>query len=494
MRNYYNINFVLVISILFFIKCDDPPTVITTGSINGKIIDSNSSNPIEGVSITTLPKTTTQTSSKEGTYSYSIVDPGSYFIIAEKEGYGKNTIEIQVESREISNGDIQLELIPPELSVSVTSLDFGVSTTSLSLSISNNGKGSLNWELSENIDWLSVDNVSGSATTNSSSVTFSVNRDGLEVKSYSDKISVSSNGGSKDVDVKMIVEGELIILTSGLAEGKIGSEYSQTLDATGGTGEYVWSVFSGSLPSGINVSDGGIISGIPDGKGKFTFVIEVKSGFQQIVKEFGITILTINGFEEIEIGNQIWMAENLTFTHYRNGDAIQIADRGGSWANYEFGVYSAYDNYDGNISNFGYLYNWAAVVDSRNIAPEGWHVPTDEDWKELEMFLGLTQAEANNTGFRGRDQGGKLKELGTSNWKYPNTGATNESGFTALPGGFVKNDGKSDGIGGIAKFWTSTAKDNTSAWSRDLSYALTGIYRNSSDKHSGFSIRLVKDK
>ena len=99
-----------------------------------------------------------------------------------------------------------------------------------------------------------------------------------------------------------------------------------------------------------------------------------------------------------------------------------------------------------NRDNYGGLYTWAAAMDGstssstnpsgvKGVCPDGWHLPSDAEWKELEISLGMSQADADNTGFRGTDEGGKLKETGTAHWKSPNSGATNESRFTALPGG-----------------------------------------------------------
>ena len=152
-----------------------------------------------------------------------------------------------------------------------------------------------------------------------------------------------------------------------------------------------------------------------------------------------VTDIDGNTYKTVKIGNQIWMAENLKVTHYRNGDIIPNVTNNFEWAYLSTGAWCVHDN-DGSYANtYGYLYNWYAVNDIRNIAPEGWHVPTDEEWKELEMYLGMSQTEADDTGYRGTNEGGKLKEAGTTHWETPNTGATNETGFSALPGGCRSN-------------------------------------------------------
>lgn len=206
-----------------------------------------------------------------------------------------------------------------------------------------------------------------------------------------------------------------------------------------------------------------------------------------------VTDIDGNVYQAVKIGNQWWMAKNLKVTHYRNGDPIQHVTNYDEWVGLSTGAYCEYDNDPTNVEIYGRLYNWFAVNDSRNIAPEGWHVPTDEEWKQLEVTLGMDPSEAGTTGWRGIDEGGKLKEQGTSHWWSPNSGATNEFGFTALPGG--------DGQGGVgyyfnqgvaAYFWTSTPYI-TWAWSRTILYDNSGIYRNWGAKNVGISIRCIKD-
>ena len=103
-------------------------------------------------------------------------------------------------------------------------------------------------------------------------------------------------------------------------------------------------------------------------------------------------------YPTIKIGNQDWMAENLKVTRYRNGDEISHVTDNISWNNLSASAYCNYDHDVGNASNYGVLYNWYAVNDSRNIAPIGWHVPTDEEWKTLEMYLGMSQSQADDVG------------------------------------------------------------------------------------------------
>jgi uncharacterized protein (TIGR02145 family) len=206
-----------------------------------------------------------------------------------------------------------------------------------------------------------------------------------------------------------------------------------------------------------------------------------------------VTDIDGNVYKTIKIGDQVWMAENLKVTHYRNGDPIPNVTDVGTWGDLTTGAYCNFDNNEGHVATYGRLYNWYAVDDSRNIAPEGWHVPTDADWKQLEMYLGMSQAEADGKGWRGTDEGGKLKETGTTHWASPNTGATNESGFSALPGGYRHSSGSFTSMGGRANFWSSTGISSGYAWGRTLSCYCSQVSRNNYDKHYGCSVRCVRD-
>lgn len=201
-----------------------------------------------------------------------------------------------------------------------------------------------------------------------------------------------------------------------------------------------------------------------------------------------------NIYHAVKIGDQCWMVENLKVTHYRNGDPIPDVTDIGEWYNSSLGAYCNYNNDEGQVDVYGRLYNFYAIIDSNNIAPEGWHVPTDAEWKQLEMYLGMSQEDADATGWRGTDEGGKLKETGTVHWNPPNTGATNESGLTALPAGYRVNNGAFLNIGIYAYFWSSTEDGIYAAWGRILSSGVAAIYRYSDSRAAGFSVRCVKDQ
>ena len=184
----------------------------------------------------------------------------------------------------------------------------------------------------------------------------------------------------------------------------------------------------------------------------------------------------------ITIGTQTWTTKNLDVTTYRNGDAIpQVQDS--TWITLTSGAWCYYENNTANGTTYGKLYNWYAVNDSRGLAPNGYHIPTVEEWSTLITYLG-GQLTA----------GSKMKEVGTSHWLSPNTGATNSSGFTGLPGGYRYDlDGYFYEIGDIGGWWSSSEFNTLYALSRSLSSnsAIVNFYY--TDKKFGYSVRCLKD-
>ncbi|MFH1161130.1 MAG: fibrobacter succinogenes major paralogous domain-containing protein [bacterium] len=221
------------------------------------------------------------------------------------------------------------------------------------------------------------------------------------------------------------------------------------------------------------------------------------------------SIVTLEGRDycTVQIGAQCWFQENLSTTHYADGtplvDGTGVGPIFGDyttpyWFNYEDSAY--------NSLTYGKLYTWAAVMHGsescnsnpsgvQGICPGGWHVPSDSEWMQLEMFLGMSSEEANKVmEWRGTDEGGKMKEPGTTHWLTPNVGATNESGFTALPGG-VRNE---EGLFMAKKYqgywWSSTEYPGTTASAfRCINYDIPMIWRNFEFKNSAFSVRCLKD-
>jgi uncharacterized protein (TIGR02145 family) len=209
------------------------------------------------------------------------------------------------------------------------------------------------------------------------------------------------------------------------------------------------------------------------------------------------SIIDIDGniYKTVKIGNQWWMAENLKVKRYSNGDSIAFVANNNPdsvWANLNAGAYCYFKE------KFGVLYNFYTISDPRGIAPSGWHVPTDEEWKEMEMQLGMSQEDANKINWRGTVEGNKLKKFGgeTTEWldsydKYAIYG-TNESGFAAI-GSACRMFNGLWGDQTHNAFWWSSSLNGSEAWYRGLDYNKANVYRYYGPKTYGFSIRCVKD-
>ena len=192
-------------------------------------------------------------------------------------------------------------------------------------------------------------------------------------------------------------------------------------------------------------------------------------------------------YQWIKIGTQTWMVENLAFL-----PAVSPA-REGSKSKPFYYVYGYNGvNIDdakvaGNYNTLGVLYNWIAA---KNACPEGWHLPTDQDWKNLEIEMGMSPLHANETGSRGTEVGAKLKTK--EGWDKTGNG-TNETGFSALPGGGRYGDGSFGNLGNNGYWWSASEFDTNFSWGRGLSYDSSEIYKGVNYKECGFSVRCIKD-
>lgn len=211
-----------------------------------------------------------------------------------------------------------------------------------------------------------------------------------------------------------------------------------------------------------------------------------------------VTDIDGNTYRTIKIGNQWWMAENFKCTKYRNGNLLEsiTATSAADWPNTKKGAFCSYDDKSENTKNYGRLYNWYAIVDSNNLAPEGWHIPSDSEWKILEKELGMSDAEANRSGWRGNMEGDKLKIEAPLGWiEVSPVWGNNESGFSALAGGCRLFNGTwaNPGLFATGFWWSSTANKEDQAWYRNLDKNSSAIFRSHTYKNYGFSIRCVKD-
>lgn len=190
-------------------------------------------------------------------------------------------------------------------------------------------------------------------------------------------------------------------------------------------------------------------------------------------------------YKTVNIGYQEWMAENLNVSHFRNGDPIPEARTNEEWekaAEKRQPAWCYYDNKPSNGEKYGKLYNWFTVNDPRGIAPEGWHVPNDNEWKELTDYLG------------GDDlAGGKLKDNATKQWVIPNIGATNETGFAGLAGGWRAITGNFCNIWYDGNFWSTEEENTDLAWLRGITSSNSILHSNIFYKGTGYSVRCLRD-
>jgi uncharacterized protein (TIGR02145 family) len=199
-------------------------------------------------------------------------------------------------------------------------------------------------------------------------------------------------------------------------------------------------------------------------------------------------------FTLVPIGNQTWTKENLDVATYSDGTSIPQVTDPAAWASLTTGAWCYYNNDSANGAVYGKLYNWYAVAGihdaaslsdpslRKQLAPTGYHIPTDAEWSTLTTYLGGESVA-----------GGAMKETGTAHWLAPNTDDTNSSGFTGLPGGYRYYDGTFYDIGYYSILWSSTESSATEAWYRYLFYNNGVAGRNSTNKEFGYSVRCLRD-
>jgi uncharacterized protein (TIGR02145 family) len=212
----------------------------------------------------------------------------------------------------------------------------------------------------------------------------------------------------------------------------------------------------------------------------------------------GTTVTDIdgNGYHTVTIGTQVWMVENLKTTKYRNGDAIPNVTDGTAWSKLTTGAYCNYNNVITNGNKYGKLYNWFAVNDSRNIAPHGWHVPSETEWEMLYEYVFANPGTSGNVAkaLAAKSDWVASAEVGSIGNDLTKN---NSSGFTALPGSLRGGLGPfgGGGIGGVANWWSSSQGKNSQcglAYVMFYSYSDVNVYDDYA-KSNGYSVRCIKD-
>ena len=196
-------------------------------------------------------------------------------------------------------------------------------------------------------------------------------------------------------------------------------------------------------------------------------------------------------YTTVQIGTQCWMAENINI-------GTRIDGSGNQTDNATIEKY-CYDNSTANCDTYGGLYQWDEMMQyettegTQGICPTGWHLPTDAEWCTLENYVDAGAVSCSATGLRGTDVGGNLKETGTTHWATPNTGATNSSGFTVLPGGWRNYSSGSFALLTTNTYFWSSSENGSDAWSRILKNFHAQVDRSPNNQAYGFSVRCVRD-
>lgn len=213
------------------------------------------------------------------------------------------------------------------------------------------------------------------------------------------------------------------------------------------------------------------------------FIILTIISFAGCKKE-SLTVTDVEGntYKTVSIAGKTWMAESLRTTKFSDGSSIPLVASGTPWASATSAAYINVDNSADNTPVYGRLYNWYAVADSRKLCPDGWHVPSNQEYIDMITALGGSSVA-----------GGKMKETGTAHWNAPNGGATNQSGFTGRGAGYINYLGVFKDFKYITGFWTSTQSTASTAYHVGLLFDLADCDNYAVDKRTGFQVRCIKD-
>jgi uncharacterized protein (TIGR02145 family) len=395
------LSFSIIICFLSLQGCDKNPAAPTTGTIQGRVLNTAGDTLIVSASVSTNPPTSDVSTDTQGKYVITGVSEGLYMVLASKTGYDPDSVAITIMTGQTTTADMHLERSKVAIPLAPC-----ITTQPQSQTV-----------------------VAGQ------SVTFSVTATGtapLLYQWYKDSTAIS---------------------------GATSSSCTLSNIQTTGAGKYTVTVSNIALPNAT--SNGAVLT----------------------VKAL-VTVTDIDGnvYHTVTIGTQVWMVENLKTTKYNDGAAIPLVMDIVTWAALTTPGY-CWNNNDAATykDTYGVLYNWY-TVNTGKLAPAGWHVPTDSEWSVLATYLGGDSVA-----------GSKLKEVGTTHWISPNTGATNETGFTALPGGYRNLFGAFFSIGGSGYWWSATVRDATYSWGRGIYYNGANVFRFDYYNRSGFSVRCVRD-
>jgi len=311
---------------------------------------------------------------------------------------------------------------------------------------------------------------------------------------YGDKVSFTTNAIQAQVPTLTTTTVSSITMTNATSGGNISSDGGATITTRG----VCWSTSQNPTTSNSKTTDGtgtsSFTSSITGLSSNTTYHVRAYA-INNIGTGYGgdITFTTTqsttssvsdvdgNTYSTIIIGSQVWMAENLKTTKLNDATVISFSSSKSNWGSLS-AAYCWYNNDYSNKNTYGALYNWYGV-NSGKLCPVGWHIPTNSEWAILSNYLSGNSVS-----------GGKMKESGTAHWLSPNIGATNSSGFTALPGGIISTGaGGFNNIGSLGVWWSSTETDSNTSSHINIYNSGSDILQGSSSKPNGFSVRCLKD-
>ncbi len=284
----------LILLQIFFNFCDEKPTESeTTGSISGKATDYSTGNALSGVTIATNPVTSSIQTGSDGSYRLTDLEPGQYSVYATKNEYHDNSVIVNVNAGKNSTADISMTPKSPELSLSTYSVNFGTTSTYMIVNLTNSGIETLNWTISENINWLTVTPISGSTTTETDQINLTASRTGLSYGNYIGQVTFNSNGGNVTLEVILTVQNpsapQLSVLTTLLDFGQSDVSKPVTIYNTG-TGDLTWNISKDS--NWINVTP---VSGTTSSSGQSQVTVDVQRSNLSTGSYEGKITITSNG-------------------------------------------------------------------------------------------------------------------------------------------------------------------------------------------------------
>ena len=357
--------------------------------------------------------------------------------------------------------------------VSPITINEGTTTT---LSVTATGQPTLSYQWYQDGSAISGANSYSYTTTNTTSA----------AGTYYVTVSTSCNVVSSTISIVSVNPRPQGSLTG--SDISLNGTGQLTYTSSNGSGPFtiVYQPSGGANVTVTNVTSGQTISvttGTPSVTTTYT-LISVMDQNTTASRTSGLTVETATitvDQNSVAIGGQIWTNKNLDVTTYRNGDPIPQVTNNVTWANLRTGAWCYYNNDSANGAIYGKLYNWYAVNDPRGLAPQGWHVPTDAEWTTLSTNLGGNSVA-----------GGKMKTTGTTRWASPNTNASNESGFSALPGGYRYGNGLLFRYFGVNGYWWSATMSGNPIY-RILTNNNGNISSITTNVNAGMSVRLIKD-